>query len=114
MSATDVNSSCKKHLNNFRLSNPKEKYFVQMSLHVRQQYTIEAMGSLCLLKLSNDYSLSEALIEEGYARIPLFLKYENPLLEYKFKKALQRAKHMKSGMWSDFKVKNCFLLTPKK
>jgi Staphylococcal nuclease homologue len=110
---TDVKSTCMKHLTNFRRSNPKEKYFTQMTLHVQQQYTVEGIGSLCLLHLSSGHSLSEALIEEGYARIPFALKYENFLLEDRFERALQRAKNTKAGMWSDINVRNCFLVTPK-
>jgi len=110
---TDVNSSCMKHLKNFRRVHPQEEYFAQSALHVQQQYTVEGIGSLCLLHLSSGHSLSEALIEEGYARIPLALKYENFLLEDRFKRALKRAKYSKAGMWSDINVKNCFLIAPK-
>lgn len=110
---TDLNSTCMKHLTNFRRANPKEKYFAQMVLNVQQQYTVEGIGPLCLLHLSSGHSLSEALIEEGYGRIPLALKYENFLLEDRFKRALQRAKNTKAGMWSDINVRNCFLVTPK-
>ncbi|PHR55620.1 MAG: hypothetical protein COA44_10250 [Arcobacter sp.] len=110
---TDVNSTCVKHLKSFRRSHPKEKYFAQNILHVQQQYTVEAIGSLCLLHLSSGHSLSEALIEEGYARIPFTLRYEDFLLEDRFKRALQRAKSTKAGMWSDANVRNCFLVVPK-
>jgi len=110
---TDVNSTCMKHLENFRQVFPKEKYFVQMTLHVQQQYTVEGIGSLCLLHLSSEHSLSEALVEEGYARIPFFLEYDDVILEDRFKKALKRAQKAKAGIWSDINIENCFLIPPK-
>ena len=110
---TDVNSSCKKHLLNFRRADPKEKHFAQMTLHVQQQYSVEGIESLCLLHLSSSHSFSEALLEEGYARIPLSIKYKNILLEDRFQRALKRAKSTKAGMWSDVNVVNCFLVVPK-
>jgi len=113
MLRTDVNATCMKHLTNFRLSNPKERYFVQTRLHVQQQYSVEGRGSSCLLLLSSEYSLSEALIEEGYARIPFTLIYDDFLLEHRFLKALKRAKIKKAGIWSDENVVNCFLVAPK-
>jgi len=111
--SVDVNSTCKRHLINFRQSHPKEKYFAQMTLHAQQQYSVEGMKSSCLIYLSSAHTLSEALIEEGYARIPFSLVYDDFLLESRFKKALKRAKLRKVGMWSDTNVINCFLVAPK-
>ena len=111
---TDVNSTCMQHLYNFRKENPKEKFFAQEILHIQQQYNVEGIEGKCLLSLSSNKSYSESLIENGYGRIPLLLKYENPLLSYRFKRALKRAKLSKSGIWSDVNIRNCFLTEKKR
>jgi len=110
---TDVNSSCKEYLNEFRREHPQEKFFAQMHLHIQQQYSVKGLGDLCLLHLSSGSSYSEALLEEGYARIPIGITYESFILNHRFQRALLRAKSAKTGMWSDVNVINCFLLPPK-
>ena len=101
------------YLQDFRKSYPKERFFAQMSLHVQQQYSVEAIDGKCLLYLSSGHTYSEAILEAGYANIPIGLKNDNSLLEQRLKKALQRAKNTKSGIWTDVNVRNCFLVTPK-
>ena len=105
----DANSTCITHLDAFRRNHPYEKFFAQMSLYVQQQYSVEGKGDRCLLYLSNEGTYSEALLEKGYARIPLGLQYDDIIMKYRFKKALQRAKSKKLGIWSDVNVRNCFL-----
>ncbi|MDF1882181.1 hypothetical protein JHD50_12875 [Sulfurimonas sp. MAG313] len=111
---TDINSSCMQYLDAFRIEHPKERFFAEMTLKLEQQYSVEGIGSLCLLFLSSEHSYSEALLEEGYAHIPMSFRYDDPILEYRFKRAIKGAKVKKVGMWSDIKVKNCFLATPSK
>ncbi len=111
---TDVNSTCVQHLDDFRKTNPREKFFAQEVLHIQQQYSIEGIEGKCLLLLSSSKSYSEALIEQGYGRIPLLSKYQNPLLDYRFKRALKRAKLSKAGIWGDVDIRNCFLIQKKK
>ena len=110
---TDVNSSCMGYLNEFRRAHPQEKSFAQTSLHIEQQYSVEGLEKSCLLHLSSGSSYSEVLLEEGYARMPIGIKYDDVILEYRFKRALLRGKSSKAGMWSDVNVINCFLLPPK-
>ncbi len=107
---TDVNSSCMQYLKEFRRADPKEKFFAALSLHVEQQYSVEGMEDSCLLHLSSGYSYSEALLENGYARIEPGQRYEDPLLRYRFKQAVESAKKNKSGIWSDVNVRHCFLM----
>ena len=111
---TDINSSCAKHLSSFRQAYPKEKFFAAYSLHVQQQYSVEGIDNLCLLYLSSEHSYSEALLEQGYARIPPGINYKDPVLHYRFKRAVQRAKNAKAGIWSDTNVRNCFLTADQK
>lgn len=106
---TDLNSSCSAYLDSFRQTYPKEKFFAQMNLKVQQKYSVEGKDNRCVLYLSNDYSYSEALLEKGYAKMPFEVKGKNPEMEYRFKKALKRAKTKKLGIWSDVNVRNCFL-----
>lgn len=111
---TDVNSTCMKYLVEYRRAEPKEKFYAQELLYVQQQYSVEGIDGLCLLNLSSNYSYSEALLENGYGRIPLTIKYENPVLNERFKRAVQRAKNTKAGIWSDANVRECFLIEKKK
>jgi len=108
---TDVNSSCMGYLLDFRLSHPKEMFFAEYSLHVQQQYSTEGISGLCLLHLSSGHSYSEALLEKGYARVPVGKSYEDEVLRYRFNQAVLRAKNTKAGLWSDVNVENCFLGT---
>ena len=114
MERTDTNSACMQYLIDFRKTNPKEKYFAQEILFIQQQYSVEGVNNLCLLSLSSNYSYSEALLENGYGRVPLMFKYENPVLGERFKRAVQRAKNTKAGIWSDNNIKECFLIEKKK
>jgi len=111
---TDVNSSCKRYLQEFRLAYPKEKSFAASSLHIQQQYSVTAIEGKCLLNLSSGYSYSEVLIEKGYARLLPSYTFEDALIDYRFKRAVKRAKIKEAGIWSDINVRNCFLLPPKK
>jgi len=114
VSRTDVNTTCMQYLVTFREAHPHEKSHAQEILHVQQQYSVEGLKNLCLLSLSNNYSYSESLLEHGYGRIPLTLGYEDPVLDHRFKRALQRAKNTKAGIWSDVNIRNCFLREKKK
>jgi len=109
----DVNSSCRASLSAYRKANPKESFFAQTHLELGQQYSVEGVEGLCLLHLSSENSYSEALLEDGYARIPLSMKYKDEVLDYRFKRARLRAKIKEAGMWSDAKVRNCFLIPAK-
>lgn len=111
---TDLNSTCMQYLVEFRKSEPKEKFYAQELLYVQQQYSVEGINGLCLLNLSSNYSYSEALLENGYGRIPLTIKYENTMLNERFKRAVQRAKNAKTGIWSDANIRECFLIVKKK
>lgn len=106
---TDTNSSCRGYIDDFRRVDPKERFFAAFSLHVEQQYSVEGIEDTCLLHLSSGHSYSEALLEKGYARISAFQSVEDALLNYRFKKAVKRAKNTKAGMWSDVNIRNCFL-----
>jgi len=113
ISRTDVNSTCKTFLNEFRQSHPKEKFYAAKKLHIKQQYSVSGVDGKCLLNLSSSHSYSEALLEVGYARIHPNLDFKDELLAYRFEKAVKRAKVKKEGFWSDENIINCFL-TPKK
>jgi hypothetical protein len=106
----DVNSSCRQYLNDFRKAHPKERYYAASLLHAQQQYSVRSIEGRCLLNLSSGHSYSEALLEEGYARVLPLLVFKDNLLDYRFKQALRRAKIRKLGIWSDLNVRNCFLL----
>lgn len=113
ISSVETNSSCMNYLQDFRKSYPKEKFFAQMRLHVQQKYSVEGIDGKCLLYLSSSHTYSEAILEAGYARMPITLKHDDSFLKYRFKRALQRAKSSKLGIWSDVNVRNCFLARPK-
>lgn len=114
INSTDMNSSCKKHIQEFRLANPKEKYFAKSLLHVYQQYNVEGIKGLCMLNISSGYSYSELLLEHGYARITPNQLYKDVLIKHRFDKAVKRAKKKSAGIWSDINVRNCFLNFKKK
>ncbi|MBE0497788.1 MAG: hypothetical protein IBX43_00935 [Campylobacterales bacterium] len=103
---TDLNSSCQQHIRDFRASNPQEKFFAAKTLHIEQQYSVEAIETLCFLHLSSGHSYSEALLEKGYARISPQL--QDTEFMYRFEKAELRAKIKKEGIWSDEKIRGCF------
>jgi hypothetical protein len=105
----DANSTCKKHLNNFIKSFPNERYFAESNLYVQQQYSVEGISGRCLLKFTSGYSYSEALLQNGYARIPLSFQYKDKMLAYRFENSLKKARDDKVGLWSDTDVRNCFL-----
>lgn len=109
----DTNSSCRRYIDDFRLSNPKEEFFGALSLHVEQQYSVEGVDNACLLHLSSGHSYSEALLENGYARISPNQISNLSLLKHRFEKAVKRAKNTRAGMWSDINIRNCFLLAKK-
>jgi len=114
VSRTDINSSCMNHLYDFRQAHPQENSFAHKILHIQQQYSAEGANEGCLLYLSSNHSYSESLIEHGYGRIPVSFRYEDRILEYRFKRAQQRAKKRKAGIWSDVNIRNCFLVEKKK
>jgi hypothetical protein len=107
---TDVNSSCQKYLRDFRMQHPQEKFFAAGLLYPEQQYAVEGVKNRCLLYLSNQHTYSEALLEEGYARMLPVTLYQDPLLKYRYQKAVLRAKTDKKGLWSDVNLRNCFLI----
>jgi len=111
---TDVSTTCMRYLLEFRKANPKEKFYAQEIFHVQQQYSVEGVDGKCLLNLSSNNSYSEALLENGYGRIPMTFKYENPVLHERFKRAVQRAKNTNAGIWSDTNIRECFLIEKKK
>ena len=106
---SDVNSSCKYFLNEFRKEHPKEKVFAASSLHQQQLYSVSGIKQRCLLHLSTGYSYSEALLERGYARVLPDYTFTDVILKYRFTRAVKRAKINRAGLWSDTKVKDCFL-----
>ncbi len=111
---TDVNTTCMQYLGDFRRAYPDESSFAQIILHVQQLYSVEGKKDRCLLKLRSDHSYSESLIENGYGRIPLAFDFEDSTLEYRFKRAQERAKKTESGIWADMNIRNCFLSEDKK
>lgn len=110
----DVNSSCMGYLREFRRAHPKEKVFAFLTLRPQQQYSVEGKEHACLLSLSSGHSYSEALLEQGYARLPEAFVYKDFLLRHRFNRALQRAKNTKAGIWSDTNIRNCFLVSKEK
>ncbi len=106
---SDVNSSCKNFLNEFRKQHPKEKVFAAYFLHKQQLYSVSDIKQRCLLHLSTGYSYSEALLEKGYARVLPDYTFTDVILKYRFTRAVKRAKINKAGLWSDMKVRDCFL-----
>ena len=111
---TDVNSSCMGYLKEYRIVDPNEKFFAVQNLRIEQQYRVEGIGNECLLHHSSGHSYSEALLENGYARIPPQLRYKDTILRHRFKQAERRAKIKKAGIWSDVNVRNCFLMVNEK
>lgn len=107
---TDVNTSCMQYLYEFRVIDPNEQYFAVQNLRIEQQYRVEGIEGKCLLHLSSGHSYSEALLEKGYARIPLGTRYKDPIIRYRFKQAERRAKVKKAGLWSNVNIRNCFLM----
>ena len=98
---------CKQKIENYFLINPKQKYFAELSLHVRQNYHIEFKDSKCLVYAFGEKTLSEALIEKGVA-----IKKQNfndDEFKFLFEKAQQKAKKSHQGIWSDIALQTCIL-----
>lgn len=106
---TDINSSCRKYIEAFREENPKEKFFAISSLYVEQQYSVEGIEGECLLSLSSGHSYSEALLENGYARLKPGVQYKESELKERFERAAFRAQNRKVGIWSDSDLRSCLL-----
>ncbi len=106
----DVNSSCHAYLRAFRLAHPDEKAYASITLQVQQQYSVEGIKGECLLSLSSGHSYSEALLEAGYARLPIGFAYEDFVLKRRFYRARKRAQSNRAGIWSDANIRNCFLI----
>jgi hypothetical protein len=52
LNRSDVNSTCKMYLKEFRLTFPKEKSYAASFLHIQQQYSVTSIDGKCLLNLN--------------------------------------------------------------
>ena len=90
---------CKQLLNAFLARDPGAKTFIKRTLHPELTYHITPYGQQCMVVLKGGLTLSEALLESGYA----VLQSQNTTLQA----ALERAKYHEKGIWSSSAVVNC-------
>lgn len=96
---------CKQKIENYLLVNPLKKYFIQMHLHLRQNYHVEFKDKRCIVYAYGQKTISEALLEEGLAVMKP--NFNDDEFRYLFKKAQERAKNRKIGVWSDTTLQMC-------
>ncbi|WP_345994071.1 thermonuclease family protein [Sulfurimonas sp. HSL-1716] len=96
---------CKKRIEEYFSKNPVQKYFIQMNLHLRQNYHIEFKDKRCLVYAFGQKTISEALLEQGLAIKKPSLKDDE--FGYLFLRAQTRAKNRNSGIWSDKTLQSC-------
>jgi len=92
------NSTCKKMIEKFYILNPLEKHYVYTILKKGQYYPIRFIKGECDISVASHKSYSELLLEQGLAINKK--KIDDKLRGYYFKKAQQRAKENKSGIYS--------------
>lgn len=103
----DLLLTCKQRIENYLDVHPLKKYFIQMGLHVRQNYHIEFKSTKCAVYAYGEKTLSEALLEQGLAiQEPNFKDDE---FRYLFIKAQNRAKNRHVGVWSDVDLQTCII-----
>ena len=100
-----ADSSCKKSIDNFYKINPNSRYFALNLLKIKQMYHIEFKNDSCIIYSNGGISYSETLLENGLATLKAQLKDEE--FGASFKKAQERAKHSKIGIWKDDLLVNC-------
>ncbi|MBU0631884.1 hypothetical protein KKA17_04495 [bacterium] len=103
----DLMPACKQRIENYLSANPLKKYFIQMGLHVRQNYHIEFKNTKCAVYAYGEKTLSEALLEQGLAIKEA--NFNDDEFRYLFVKAQNRAKNSHAGVWSDADLQSCIL-----
>ncbi len=100
-----LDSTCKKSIESFYIKNPELKYYSSNFLKIKQMYHLEFKDDRCILFMQGQKSLSEFLLENGIAlQKPFFKDKEYSFL---FKKAQQRARILRRGMWSENILREC-------
>ena len=99
--------TCKQRIKEYFSANPKQRYFAESALHVRQNYHIEFKDSKCLLYAFGQKTLSEAMLERGLAVKQS--NFEDDEFKYLFTKAQYSARIKNMGIWSDVNLQSCVL-----
>ncbi len=101
-----LENTCKKRLKAFELNHPHYRYFSQTHLKRYQQYHVEIVNAQqCIVYAKGRKSLAELLLEAGLA-VPKRSTQES-ITDYKYRRAVRRARTLKKGIFSDAVLRNC-------
>ena len=101
----ELDSVCKKSIDEFYLKNPLSRYYSQNILKNRQLYHIEFKGDRCILYAKGKTTISELLLKKGLAvKKPRFQDEE---FEHNFTQTQEYAKSLKLGLFKNKITKKC-------
>ncbi len=98
-------SLCKKSVERFYVQNPDAQYFSLNLLKVKQTYHLEFRDDRCVLFAKGEKSLSELLLENGLAL--LRPNFQDEIYAFLYKKAQNRARVLRRGLWGENIKKEC-------
>jgi len=105
-----IDKVCKRHIDDFVKEHPFVPYQAKLLMHEEQKYLIRPLKERCFIMLNAGTSLSEYLIEEGFALLPKKPEPDfigTPLYD-QLVLAQKRAKYHKRGIWQKPGLLNCF------
>ncbi len=104
-----LENTCKERLKAFELNNPQQRYFSQMHLKRYQQYPVIIVNKQeCIVYAKGRKSLAELLLEAGLAIHKQSL--QESITDYKYRRAVRRARNLKQGIYADAVLRNCIHL----
>ena len=103
--------SCKNTADLFLKRNPLAKNYMIMKLHREQKYHLIPYAKNCFVKLNAGVTLSESMLEKGFAMLDLNMdkSFLDSSIYAKLLLAQERAKYHNRGLWEDNVLVNCFL-----
>ncbi len=104
-----LENTCKQRLEAFQVQHPYYRYFSQMHLKRYQQYHLTIVdGQQCILYAQGKKSLAELLLEAGLAVHRQ--RSKEGITDYKYQRAVRRARNLKKGIYSDAVLRSCIHL----
>lgn len=102
---SELDSECRKSINEFYLQNPMSRYFSENLLKIRQLYHIEFKENRCILYTKGKLTMSELLIKKGLGVIKP--RFKDKEFEYPLKKAYDYAKRLEVGLFKNKITNSC-------
>ena len=104
---SNSDSMCKKSIEQFYIQNPDSQYLALNLLKIKQMYHLEFRENRCILFAKGEKSLSEILLERGVALLRPDFKDE--VYGVLYKRAQDKAKFLKRGLWGENITKECIV-----